>query len=79
MVKSTKTSIAVSTLLFGSVALIAAGASVPSEETMALGFFLMLAAVAMLLGLHWPRTRGPRLHPNLVSLSAYRSARRPRA
>jgi hypothetical protein len=50
---------------------IVAGASVPNEETIALGVFLMLAASAVLMGFNWPRPRPS----NLVSMAAFRHAR----
>jgi hypothetical protein len=58
---------------------IAAGASVPSEQTMALGFFLLLASCSVLLGLNWPVRKSMPAPANLVSLRMARSRRRSRA
>jgi hypothetical protein len=63
----------VSAILLVGAGFIAAGASVPNEQTMSLGFFLMLSATAVLLGLNWPKPRPT----NLVSMDAFR-ARHPR-
>jgi hypothetical protein len=64
----------VSAILLVGTGFIAAGASVPSEETMALGFFLMLTATALLLGFNWPKRRPT----NLVSMDAFRARHRSR-
>ncbi len=64
----------VSAVLVTGLIFIAAGASVPSEETVALGFFLLLSATAALMGFNWPRQR----RNNLVSLEAFRAERRSR-
>jgi hypothetical protein len=66
-------------ILVAGLSFIAAGASVPSEETMALGFFLLLAAASVLLGLNWPVQRAPRASANLVSFRMARSRHRGRA
>ncbi|WBO22155.1 hypothetical protein [Sphingomonas abietis] len=74
----TKINAASCTILFAGTVVVAAGASVPSEQTMALGFFIMLCAMAVLIGINWPKHRAPRLTPNLISLAAYRIAHRRR-
>ncbi len=71
MGRKANTTVWVSAVMLAGLGFIAAGASVPSEETVALGFFLLLAAASVLLGLHWPRPRPS----NLVSLAAYRNSR----
>lgn len=76
MTKITKVNAWSAAILFAGFTLVAAGASVPSEETMALGFFVMLSAIAVLIGLNWPKHRAARLTPNLISLDAYRTAQR---
>lgn len=62
-----------SVVLLVGLGFIAAGASVPSEQTVALGLFLVLSAAALLLGFNWPRPRPS----NLVSLDAFRARHRP--
>jgi hypothetical protein len=66
-------------ILVAGVGFIAAGASVPSEETMALGFFLLLAAASVLLGLNWPARKSVATPDNLVSLRMARSRQGHRA
>lgn len=50
----TATNLAIIAAMLSGVATIAAGASVPSEQTMVLGFFVTLVAAALLIGLSWP-------------------------
>ncbi len=71
MGRRTNTNVQLSAVLLVGLGFIAAGASVPSEETMALGLFLVLAATAVLMGLNWPKPRPT----NLVSMAAFRHAR----
>lgn len=66
-------------ILVAGLGFIAAGASVPSEETMALGFFLLLAAASVLLGLNWPVRKATAASTNLISLRMARSRHRSRA
>jgi len=47
---------------------IAAGASIPHEQTIAFGLFLVLSALALLLSLHWPKPQPN----NLVQMADYR-------
>jgi len=61
--------IGLSALLIAGLAFTAAGASVPHEETIAFGIFLMLAAASALLGLNWPAERAH----TVTSLSDYRA------
>jgi hypothetical protein len=62
-----------SAVLLTGLGLIAAGASVPNEQTVALGIFLLLSASAALLGIHWPKPQPS----NLISMAAYRNRRQP--
>jgi hypothetical protein len=66
-------------ILVAGLSFIAAGASVPSEETMALGFFLVLASASVLLGLNWPAQKPTAAAANLISLRIARSRYRSRA
>ncbi len=60
-------------VLLAGLGFIAAGASVPNEQTVALGFFLLLPAAAVLLGTYWPKPQPA----NLISMAAYRSRHHP--
>ena len=71
MGRRTNTNVQLSAVLLAGLAFIAAGASVPSEETIALGAFLTTAASAVLMGLNWPKPRPS----NLVSMAAFRHDR----
>lgn len=48
-----RNAVAAAGLLTG-FALVGAGATVPSEQVIALGFFMSLAAAAFLIGWNWP-------------------------
>ena len=63
------TTILGTSVLLAGLGFIAAGASVPNEQTVAFGFFLLAPAAAVLLGTFWPRPRPS----NLISMAAYRS------
>lgn len=65
-----------SAVLFVGATIATAGASVPSEQTMALGFLIILSAMAVMIGINWPKHRAARLTPNLISLAAYRATQR---
>lgn len=69
-VNASATAIAISGLFF-----IAAGASVPHEQTIAFGLFLLLSAATTLLAFNWPRPAPMPLRSNLVSLDAFRTGR----
>ena len=71
MGRRTNTNVQLSVVLLAGLGFIAAGASVPDEQTIALGLFLVLAACAVLLGLNWPKPRPS----NLVSMADFRHAR----
>lgn len=73
MGRKANSNIQMSAILLVGIGFIAAGASVPSEQTVALGLFLVLTAAALLLGFNWPRPRPS----NLVSLAAFRARHRP--
>jgi len=65
--KTSLSALACTVTLMG-LGFIAAGASIPHEQTIAFGLFLVLSALALLLSLHWPKPQPN----NLVQMADYR-------